>query len=103
MIRRLVSVFNLEVEDAIDFDFHVVAGDRTLLVDRKDLLLQWVVVRYRLHDRDLEVQARLQDSRVFAQAFDHIHVLLWHQDEGMKQLWHSGDVYIIIFSVQMCG
>ena len=40
MVRRLVSVFNLEVEDAIDFDFYVVARDRTLLVDRKDLLLQ---------------------------------------------------------------
>lgn len=49
MVRRLVSVLDLEVENSIDFDFHVVARDCALLVDCEDLLLQRVVVRHCLH------------------------------------------------------
>ena len=66
MIRRLVRILDLKIQDAINSDFHIVTRDCTLLVNGEDLLLQRVVVRYSLHEWDLEVEARLQDSRVFA-------------------------------------
>ena len=83
MVRRLVRVLDLEVKNAIDFDLHVISSYCTLLIDRQHLLLQRVVVRDSLQYRQLEVEARLQDAGEFAKTFDHVHVPLRYQDEGV--------------------
>ena len=54
-VRSFVCVSNAEVEDAVDFNLHIVACDGILLVNVQYLLLQRVIVGYCVNEGPLEV------------------------------------------------
>jgi len=85
VVRRLVSVYNLEVQNSIDFDLNIVSGNSVLRVNIKHLLLKRVTVSHRLHERNFKVETGLHQARELSKSLnDHLILLADSAEEISK-------------------
>ena len=105
-IGSLAGVHHLQVEHAVHADLDVVRGDTDLLLDVDGLFLEGVAVGDAFEERDENVESRRQRSRVPAQVFDDVGVLLRHNyrrldnddngDQGQKRSNNKSKVHKLL-------
>src|SRR5262249_46378280 len=83
-VRRLAGVQDLQIENAVDPDLHVVLGDADLLRDIDRVFLEAVLVGDALDEGQEDVNPRLQRAAVFAEIFDDVRALLRHDGGGLR-------------------
>ena len=85
-VAGLIRVFDLNVEDAINVECHVVLRDGMLRGNMHDLFPEVMGVGDGVDEGDFEVEAWLHLAVVFIEAVEQDGVLLVHHDENAKQV-----------------
>jgi hypothetical protein len=72
-VRGLEGVCDACVEYAVDLQCDIVGRDGHLVRNRQGLLLERVHVGDAVHDRDQQVEPRLQHTLKFSETLDNLH------------------------------
>ncbi len=84
-VGGLVGVLDLEVDEAVHLDAHIVFGDADLGGDVGHLLLQAVAVRGPVHEGDQDVEAGFEGAVVLPQALDDVGAFLGDDESALDE------------------
>ena len=82
-IAGQLGVGDLKVQNAVNLQLRVVAGDANLAGHIERDFFQTVLLDHVVDKRHHKVQTRGQAGVEFAQSFDHPSLLLWHNLDGL--------------------